>query len=139
MYLTDIPTLDSPVDRRVVEDAAISFVLAQEEAEGRAARDVRGTRALGDVVSAERIVEVRVFAAPVRGQDLWLEPRLYDTARANPDRFWFYVVEDAGQDDAARFRLLRLGGERLRRMLEHATKRRYYAVPVPASFDDETT
>ncbi|SEP19268.1 hypothetical protein [Trujillonella endophytica] len=136
MYLTDTPSLGSAADRRIVEDAAIAFVLEQEAVEGRLARDVRGTRALGDVVSGERIVEVRVFATPVRGQDVWLEPHLYETARAHPDRFWFYVVEDLGSD-VARFRLLRLGGEPLQRMLEQAIKRRYYAVPVPATFQED--
>jgi hypothetical protein len=136
MHLTDVPVLDGSADRRSVEDAAIAFVLAEEAAAGRLARDVRGTRALGDVVSGERIVEVRVSATPVRGRDVWLEPRLYDTARAHPDRFWVYVVEDVDRRGPAGFRLVRLGGEPLQRMLDQATKRRFYAVPVPAGVDD---
>ncbi len=136
MHLTDVPDPDDSADRRAVEDAAIAFVLEQEAAAGRLARDVRAERTPGDVVSGDRIVEVRVSAAPVRGQDVWLEPSLYEAARAHPGRFWLYVVETAGQGDPAGFRLLRLGGEPLQRMLDQATKHRFYAVPVPASLDD---
>lgn len=141
MYLTDAPGPEhggdrGPADRRAVEDAAIAFVIAQEASEGRVARDVRGPRAPGGVVSGDRTVEVRAFPASVRGEDLWLEPRLYEMARAHPDRFWFYVVENVGQGDPAEFRLLRLGGQALQRLLDQATKRRYYAVPVPALLED---
>ena len=137
MYLTDVPTPEDLAGHTAVLDAAIAFVIEQEATEGRAARDVRGSRAPGDVVSGDRTVEVRAFATPVRGEDVWLEARLYDMARAHPDRFWFYVVENVGQGDPADFRLLRLGGAPLQRMLEQATKRRYYAVPVPAALEDE--
>jgi hypothetical protein len=137
MHLTDIPIQEPLLDRRAVEDAAIAFVLQQEAAEGRQARDVRDSTAVGDVVSGDRTVEVRAFATAVRGEDLWLEPRLYDMARAHPDRFWFYVVENVGQGDPAGFSLLRLGGDPLQRMLDSATKRRYYAVPVPVAPEDE--
>src|SRR4051812_22548936 len=103
MHLTDAPTPEDRADRRAAEDAAIAFVIEQEAAEGRAARDVRGTPTPGDVASADRTVEVRAFATPVRGEDVWLEPRLYDMARAHPDRFWFYVVENVGQGDPSGF------------------------------------
>ncbi|MGY1743100.1 MULTISPECIES: protein NO VEIN domain-containing protein [unclassified Blastococcus] len=137
MFLTDTPIVEHSADPTAVQDAAIAFVLAQEAAAGRAARDVRGSRTPGDVVSGDRTVEVRAVPGSVRGEDVWLESRLYDMARAHPDRFWFYVVENTGQGDPAAFRLLRLGGEPLQRMLEQATKRRYYAVPVPAGFGEE--
>ena len=136
MHLTDAPIMEPMTDRTTVEDAAIAFVIAQEAADGREARDVRGGRTPGDVVSGDRTIEVRAFPASVRGEDLWLEPRLYDMARAHPDRFWFYVVENVGQGDPAGFGLLRLGGAALQRLLEQATKRRYYAVPVPVALED---
>ena len=133
MHLSDARLREHVDGGRALEEAAIAFVLEQEAAQGRLARDVRGTRTAGDVVSGDRTVEVRAFATTVRGEDLWLEARLYDMARAHPDRFWLYVVEDVGQGDPARFRLLRLGGETLQRMLDEAPKRSYYAVPVPVA------
>jgi hypothetical protein len=142
MYLTDaLPlahsTSQDQADATAVQDAAVAFVIAQEAAEGRLAHDVRATPTPCDVVSGDRTVEVRAFPASVRGEDLWLEPRVYDMARAHPDRFWFYAVENVGQGDPAGFRLLRLGGGTLQGLLEQATKRRYYAVPVPVAFEDE--
>lgn len=77
---------------RAVEDAAIAFVLARETANGRTARDVRGTGAAGDVDSPPRTIEVKAFGRSARGTDLWLEVRQVDEARRNPD-FYVYVVE----------------------------------------------
>ena len=57
---------------RAVEDAAITFVLAYEEAHGRGATDTRGAHAPADVESDDRVIEVKAFGLSARGNDLWL-------------------------------------------------------------------
>jgi len=137
MAATDAPVLEPPADREGLEDAAIAFVIEQEAAAGRTARDIRGRRlAAGHVESGERIVEVVAVATTLYGRELWLEPHQYEAARAHPDRFWLYVVENVGQGDPARFRLTRLGGERLQRLLGDAVKHRFYTVPMPGAVHD---
>ncbi|SFT67493.1 protein of unknown function [Geodermatophilus amargosae] len=119
-----------------VEDAAISFVMAQEATAGRMARDTRYQGAVADLVSGDRVVEVKAYGTTSRGETLWLEPRQYEAAKDDPDHFWVYIVENVRQGDPAHFRLLRLGGERLRQLLEKAKQRRYYEVPLPVAVYD---
>lgn len=111
-----------------VEDAAVSYVIVQEAAAGRLARDTRGQGA-GDLSSGERIIEVKAYGKSARGQDLWLEARQADEARRN-DRFWLYIVDNVRQGDPGLFHLLRIGGEPLRVLLARARERRYYEVPL---------
>lgn len=121
------------VGNRAIETAAVEYVIAREQEAGRAARDVRGTRAAGDVISPPRMIEVKAYGKSARGTDLWLEVRQVDEARPqNPD-FWIYVVENVRQGDPALFTLKALGGERLQRLLQRAKEQRYYTVPWPVA------
>lgn len=124
-------------DNRQVENAAIAFVIEQEALQGREAGDSRGRGAAGDLVSGERVIEVKAYGASARGQDLWLEVRQVEEARHNPE-FWLYVVENVRQGNPRLFTLLRIGGENLQTLLGRAVERRYYTVPS-LSRDDAWT
>src|SRR3954463_11444062 len=99
---------------KAIEDAANAFVIQQEAQEGRKARDTRHEKyAVADLVSGDRIIEVKAAGKGSRGYDLWLEPAQYHTAREDSEHFWLYLVENVGQGDPGQFRLLRLGGRQL--------------------------
>lgn len=121
-----------------IEDAAIAFVIAQEAHDCREAKDTRhDPAALTDLVSGDRLIEVKAAGTSSRGYDLWLEPRQYDAAMADPDHFWLYLVENVRQGDPAKFRLLRIGAKRLAELLSNAKPQRYWTVPVPVKTYDE--
>lgn len=120
---------------RAVEDAAIAFVKEREQASGRKAIDTRGTGGAADLVSGERLIEVKAYGTSSRGQDLWLEVRQVEEARQNPN-FWLYIVENIRQGDPQQFRLLEIGGEHLQSLLVRARERRYYEVPWPVGVYD---
>jgi hypothetical protein len=122
-----------------VEDAAIKFVIAVEAAEGRSARDTRWEPdAATDLVSGDRLIEVKAYGGSARGKDLWLEPAQVGAALASPERFWLYVVDNVSQGDPALFRLLRFGGDRWAGMLAARRERRYFEIPFPVGMYDET-
>jgi uncharacterized protein DUF3883 len=102
------------VGNRVIEDAAIAWVMELELAAGRQPRDTRHQGAPADVESPPRLIEVKaVGKASMRSEDfLWLEVRQVEEARANGN-FCVYVVENVRQSDPAQFRLRVLGGEQL--------------------------
>jgi hypothetical protein len=81
---------------RAVENAAIAFVLAYEQAHGREATDTRGGHAPADVESDDRVIEVKALGLSARGNDLWLETRQVDEARTN-GRFHLYAVDNVRQ------------------------------------------
>lgn len=121
---------------RQIEDAALTYVIEQEALEGRSAQDTRGKGAAGDLLSHDRVIEVKAYGKSARGADLWLEERQVDEARAYPESFWLYLVENIRQGDPAKFRLLRIGGEQLQALLERARPQRYYTVPIPVAVYD---
>lgn len=115
-------------ENKVIEDAAIAWVIEQERAAGREPHDTRGAGATADIESLPRVIEVKAYGESARAKELWLEPRQFAEAQANPN-FWVYVVENVRQGDPANFVLRELGGERLRRLLERAKQRHYFSVP----------
>lgn len=67
-----------------VEDAAIAFVTATEQAIGHEVLDTRRQPgAPTDLVRGERIVEVKAYGGAARGEDLWLEPAQVAAALAH--------------------------------------------------------
>lgn len=128
-------TFQALVTNRQIESAAIAFVIEREALEGRMATDTRGRGAPGDLVSGERVVEVKAFGASARGSDLWLETRQVAEGRTNP-HFWLYLVENVRQGDPSQFRLLRVGGEDLTGLLARARETHYFEVPVPVAVYD---
>ena len=134
---SDAPT-HKPLQTNVeIENAAIAFVIERERREGRAARDTRHQGAIADIESDDRIIEVKAAGTTSRGFEVWLEPVQYEAAKAQPDRFWLYLVENVRQGDPSQFRLLRLGGERLLKLIGNAKERRYFSLPIPVAVYDE--
>ncbi len=123
------------MSNRAIEDTAIVFVLDWEAAHGRPSHDTRGTGAAGDVANTERTIEVKAYGRSARGQDLWLEVRQVEEARRNPN-FWLYVVENVRQNNPVEIRLLEIGGETLRALIDRAVERRYFTVPWPVAVYD---
>ena len=120
-----------------IENAAIAFVIEQERLAGRTARDTRHQGAVADIESDDRIIEVKAAGTTSRGFEIWLEPNQYAAAKAHPDQFWLYLVENVRQGDPSEFRLLRFGGDRLSPLIGKAKVRHYYSVPVPVAVYDE--
>ena len=120
---------------RAVENAAITFVLAYEQAHGRDATDTRGGHAPADVESDDRVIEVKAFGLSARGNDLWLETRQVDEAHTN-GRFHLYVVDNVRQGNPTAFRLIDLHGDVLARLLERARPQTYVTLPFPVGIYD---
>ena len=118
-----------------IEDAAIEYVIDRERAEGREALDTRH-HGPADVVSGDRVIEVKACGTSSRGYELWLECRQYVAARDDPEHFWLYLVENVAQGDPGQFRLIRLGGARLQELLDRAKEHRHWTVPVPVAVYD---
>jgi hypothetical protein len=78
------PAVQALAGPKQIENAAIAFVIAQEAHEGREAKDTRrDPEALTDVVSDDRLIEVKAAGTSSRGYDLWLEPNQYQSAKDN--------------------------------------------------------
>jgi hypothetical protein len=122
---------------KLIEDAAIRWVMELETAAGRVPRDTRYARAAADIDSPPRLIEVKAFGANNRGYELWLETTQVEEARRNPE-FHVYVVENVRQGDATHFKLKVLGGEQLQRLMSRAKEHRYYTIPWPVADYDAT-
>jgi len=119
-----------------VENAAIAFVIDLETQAGREPIDARYVASTpADLVSGDRLIEVKAYGGTSRGKDLWLETPQAQAAvsRAN---FHLYLVENVRQGDPALFQLLDIHGEQLRRLMTHAVERSHVTVPWPDAEDD---
>lgn len=118
-----------------IEDAAIKWVLDYEQSNGREAHDGRFRGEPTDVVSADRVIEVKAYGGSARGSDLWLEVRQFEEARRNPG-FHLYIVENVRQGEPTKFRLIDLHGQSLTLLLDRAKEQCYYTVPFPVAVYD---
>ncbi|MGV8979301.1 MAG: protein NO VEIN domain-containing protein [Cellulomonas sp.] len=117
-----------------IENAVVAFVIDRETQAGRKPIDTRFvTSTAGDLISGDRLIEVKGYSGTSRGADLRVGT---DQAQAavSDGSFHLYIVENVGQGDPALFRLLDLHGEQLRRLMIQAVERSYVTVPWP---DDE--
>lgn len=121
---------------RMIETAAILWVIEQERQAGREAHDRRSLRSFpGDIDSPPRIIEVKAVGGDARGADLPLEVTQVERGRDDPN-FYLYLVDRIAQGNPGHFRLKIFGGEQLARLLARARERRFYELPVPvAEFD----
>ena len=110
---------------REVENRAIAAVIAYELSQGRNARDARGQCA-GDVLSDDRVIEVKAYSRSARGTQLWLEPDQYAHALDNPN-FWIYVVDQIA-DGAPH--VIPIGGDDLVTLAASASESTYYLAPL---------
>lgn len=121
------------IGNKLIEDAAITFVVEQERSAGRDARDMRYRGTAADLESGGRVIEVKAAARFVRSSGfLMLESRQVEEAKHNPT-FYVYVVENVAQGDTALFELRVIGGEQLQRIITRAKERRYFEVPLPVA------
>jgi hypothetical protein len=120
------------VGNKAIESAAIEWVMTLERRAGREPRDARYERGPADIESPPRVIEVKAAGKSTRGNDLWLETRQVEEARANPD-FYVYVVENVRQGDPSLFSLRVLGGHHLQRLLRRAKEQHYFTVPWPVA------
>ncbi|WP_328830082.1 DUF3883 domain-containing protein [Streptomyces sp. NBC_00252] len=119
------------------EQAAITHVLALERAAGREPRDVRTSGLPYDVDSAPRMIEVKAFSRSARSEPLPLEHRQVEAARANPDRFHLYVVDNLAGLDGPEIGVRVLRGEILRAMIERSEPQlTYWPTFRAAEYDD---
>jgi hypothetical protein len=119
-----------------VENAATVFVIEHERRAGREPIDTRRTASTpADLVSGDRLIQIKGFAETSRGNDLRLEPPQAQAAVSRPN-VHLYLVENVRQGDPAQFRLLDIHGDHLRRLMERAMERSYVTVPWPiAEYD----
>jgi hypothetical protein len=115
---------------RQLEDVAVEFVIAQERAHGRNARDGRG-RGPGDVESDGRVIEIKAFSGKWRSGLLYFTPPQLRAGETDPN-YHVYVVENVGQGDPAKFELSVLHGDDLRRLFALAQVHRLF-VPIRAA------
>lgn len=114
-----------------IEKSAVAFVVARETQLGREPIDTRYvTSTPADLVSGDRLIEVKGYSGTSRGVDLWLETNQAQAA-VSLGNFHLYLVENVRQGDPALFRLLDLHGEQLRRLMTRAVERSYVTVPWP--------
>lgn len=125
------------IGNKAIEDAAIRWVIALEQAAGRQAQDVRYTGSAADVMSPPRMIEVKAAGRSCRGNDLSLETRQVEEAEANP-YFYIYVVENVRQGDPANFTLRVLGCADLHHLLARKREQHYFTVPWPVGLYDTT-
>ncbi|MFD4553438.1 DUF3883 domain-containing protein [Streptomyces sp. NPDC058469] len=105
---------------RETEQAAITHVLALERAAGRDPRDVRTSGLPYDVDSVPRMIEVKAFSRSARSETLPLEHRQVVAAKANPERFHLYVVDNLAGLDGIEIGVRVLHGEVLLAMIERS-------------------
>src|SRR6266508_2163510 len=85
------------------------------------------------VESDGRIIEVKAFGRSARSEGfLWLEERQFQAARAQPDRFLLYLVENVAQGTPEYFELRVIGGDVLQRLLDAAKPQSSYILPLRA-------
>ncbi|MCF3133956.1 DUF3883 domain-containing protein [Streptomyces olivochromogenes] len=102
------------------EQGAISRVLDLERAAGRDPEDVRSSGLPYDVESSPRMIEVKAFSRSARSEALPLEHRQVLAARANPEHYYLYVVDNLAGLDGAEIGVRILHGEALLAMIERS-------------------
>jgi hypothetical protein len=116
-----------------VQKAAMMFSIEHERRAGRDPIDTRYAASTPvDLVSGDRLIEIKGFSGTSRGSDLWLEPHEAQAAVSRPN-VHLYLVENIRQGDPVRFRLLDIHGEQLRGLMERAVERSYVTVPWPVA------
>lgn len=120
---------------RQTEDAAVAYVIECEAAHGRVATDTRGRAAAADLISGDRVIEVKAYGRSARGVDLWMEARQIEEAKGG-GHFWLYIVENVRQGDPTLFRHVEIGAEVLSQLISRAVPRYYFTVPFPVATYD---
>lgn len=102
------------------EQAAIAHVMALERAAGRDPKDVHALGHPYDVDSSPRMIEVKAFGRSARSEPLPLEHRQVTAAKANPEHYYVYVVDNLAGIGGAEVGVRILHGETLLTMIERS-------------------
>ncbi|MFF2466559.1 DUF3883 domain-containing protein [Streptomyces mirabilis] len=111
-------TIGGVVGNKETEQAAITHVMALERTAGRDPKDVRTSGLPYDVESSSRMVEVKAFSRSARSEALPLEHRQVEAAKANPEHYYLYVVDNLASLDGAEVGVRILHGEALLALIE---------------------
>ncbi|MEV7079689.1 DUF3883 domain-containing protein [Streptomyces sp. NPDC093516] len=114
------------VGNKETEHAAIMHVMALERAAGRDPKDVRTSGLPYDIESPPRMIEVKAFSRSARSEALPLEHRQVEAARANPEQYYLYVVDNLAGADGAEVGVRTLHGETLSAMIERSQPQMTY-------------
>ena len=118
------------------EQAAIAHVLAVERAAGREPIDVRTMRRPYDVESPPRKIEVKAFSRSARSEPVPLEHRQVVEAKADPDHYYVYVVDNLAGSDASAVSVRVLHGDVLLAMIERSQRQiTYWSTFKAAEYD----
>ncbi|MFD5633668.1 DUF3883 domain-containing protein [Streptomyces sp. NPDC127077] len=102
------------------EQAAITHVMALERAAGRDPRDVRSSGFPYDVESLPRLIEVKAFSRSARSEALPLEHRQVEAAKAKPEHYYVYVIDNLAGLDGSKIGVRILHGEVLQAMIDRS-------------------
>ncbi|MFF1844509.1 protein NO VEIN domain-containing protein [Streptomyces sp. NPDC058217] len=105
---------------RQTEQSATEHVMALERAAGREPKDVHATGLPYDVDSPPRKIEVKAFSRSARSEALPLEDRQVTEAKADPDHYYVYVVDNLAGSDGAEVRVRILHGDVLLAMIKRS-------------------
>lgn len=122
---------------RETEQAAITHVMALERAAGRDPKDVRTSGLPYDVESPPRMIEVKAFSRSARSEALPLEQRQVTAAKADPERYYLYVVDNLAGRDGAEVAVRVVHGKALLAMIERSKPQITYWPTFKAAEYDE--
>ncbi|UXY31678.1 DUF3883 domain-containing protein [Streptomyces sp. HUAS TT20] len=122
---------------RETEQAAITHVMALERAAGRDPKDVRTSGLPYDVESPPRMIEVKAFSRSARSEALPLEQRQLTAAKADPERYYLYVVDNLAGRDGAEVAVRVVHGKALLAMIERSKPQITYWPTFKAAEYDE--
>jgi hypothetical protein len=125
------------VGNRETEQAAITHVMALERAAGRDPKDVRTSGLPYDVESPPRMIEVKAFSRSARSEALPLEQRQVTAAKADPEHYYLYVVDNLAGRDGAQVAVRVLHGPALLAMIERSKPQITYWPTFKAAEYDE--
>jgi len=133
----DIRAFERLSGNRVIETAALAWVMDLERQAGREPVDRRTDRGFpGDLWSAPRTIELKAVGGDARGADLPLEESQINAA-AGDHQFFLYLVDNVAQGNPAQFRLRVFGGDQLQRLIRSVRRKVYYELPVPVREFDQ--
>lgn len=109
-----------------VERIAIEHVMRLERDAGRQPDDVHRDRNFAyDIASPPRKIEVKAFSGSARGEAIPLEDRQVQAARADPENFYVYVVDNIAHGEHA-ITIRVLHADTLRQMLDRTAPQMTY-------------
>jgi hypothetical protein len=127
----DIKSFERLSGNRIIETAALMWVMEVERRAGREPVDKRSERGFpGDLESPPRTIEIKAVGGDARGADLPLEESQINAATGDHE-FFLYLVDNVAQKNPEQFRLRIFGGDQLQRLIRNVRRKVYYELPVP--------